>query len=132
MRDNYILCYCSENTISPQGDGKSFEYASSLLTEYQEKVPDQNWKMFKLVEVDMKEEKELKNCPWCDSKAIIHFDELDHHYFIRCSSDECYARCGFSKKDEAIKAWNTRPLQQKEWNEWKDKKIKKFNNSRTN
>lgn len=50
----FILCYVSDEgrCLTPQGEGKSFDYAAELLREYRQNVPHKNWKMYKLVEVD--------------------------------------------------------------------------------
>lgn len=52
-------------------------------------------------------EVDLKSCPFCGAKAMSMFDELDHHYSVRCIKS-CVTTFGYSKKEEAIEAWNTR------------------------
>ena len=46
--DNYILCYESGGTVSPQGNAKTYEYAVRLLAERRARDPKTNWKLYRL------------------------------------------------------------------------------------
>ena len=53
---------------------------------------------------------ELKPCPFCGSEAKL-FEQFP--YKVYCSKTSCIcsaATVGFMSLDEAVKAWNTRPL----------------------
>jgi len=51
---------------------------------------------------------ELKQCPFCGWKAILH----THHHgniYIGCANDNCFTHIHkFETEKEAIKAWNKR------------------------
>jgi len=56
-------------------------------------------------------EEELKACPFCGSEAFIW--RIATGYKVSCKKD-CVTMpprhdMGFTSKEEAIKAWNTRP-----------------------
>lgn len=69
-------------------------------------------------ERDSSESKELKPCPFCGGEAALMKDEPDNRYCdeyrIMCFSGECGVAPDhvFENKHEAVKAWNTRPLEQ--------------------
>jgi len=60
---------------------------------------------------------ELKGCPFCGHKPVIY--ELSCGWYIDCDNEDVcshYPRQekGIHMKDNAIKAWNKRPLDNKE------------------
>lgn len=69
----------------------------------------------------MKKREELKpfDCPFCGTKPIMHYDTLDHHFCIACPNCNARIHLGFSKKEEAIQAWNTRAEQKPDLDEEK-------------
>ena len=59
----------------------------------------------------MTEENKLKTCPFCGSEAfLVDDDEKNYGVFIACS--KCCSSTGiFKTKDEALVAWNSRPIE---------------------
>ena len=59
---------------------------------------------------------ELKPCPFCADTPFLnkHGPKIDGHYLwqIGCENEQCPIHdvwgAGYSSKEEAIKAWNTR------------------------
>ena len=60
---------------------------------------------------------ELKPCPFCNSKAEMHFDKLAGKtiYMVKCSVRECQCQeMGWHESEsKAASAWNSRPIEDK-------------------
>lgn len=56
---------------------------------------------------------ELKNCPFCGSKAELYGEE--DMVWARCSNEDCRAQriWKFDEPEEAIKDWNNQVLQER-------------------
>ncbi len=65
---------------------------------------------------------ELKPCPFCLKRADViqhRLNSLEYAYQVHCSNGNCGAELtsvasGFTNKESAIKAWNTRPIGDKQ------------------
>ena len=51
---------------------------------------------------------ETKKCPFCNSCAEMF--EAEGYWYINCSNSDCYDR-EYSIPDQALKKWNTRPIE---------------------
>lgn len=58
----------------------------------------------------MKDFIDLKPCPFCGGKAYIVDGGKDYSFFAGCSNCCSYTEF-FKTKDEALAAWNTRPVE---------------------
>ena len=57
-------------------------------------------------------DKELKPCPFCGGKAKLVEDVLaDGLYVVDCLTPMCYSHESGNSIDEAMKNWNTRPIE---------------------
>ena len=65
---------------------------------------------------------ELKPCPFCGKEPKINQSEFSHRYWVACE-DCCCLNKVFYTKDEAIKAWNSRHIEDE-----KDNQIKELKN----
>ena len=56
---------------------------------------------------------ELKPCPFCGSPAELEQENYSMHYFCWCANENCGCADTHDYKDArlAIKAWNTRPIE---------------------
>lgn len=56
--------------------------------------------------------KELKKCPFCGSKAELHYSDKTEEYIVECTNNFCMASymigMKYDTEEEAIVAWNRR------------------------
>ena len=67
-----------------------------------------NWK-YKICKTQRRKgiDMELKSCPFCGGEAEL-VQNIDHkEWFVMCCEGKLIM-CWYEKRDEAIKAWNTR------------------------
>lgn len=55
-------------------------------------------------------ERELLNCPFCDSKAYMKSvpNTIDGHPYVYCDNDFCRVELEHSDTNKCIEKWNTR------------------------